>query len=68
MMEDLNQFPGDPMPVVDNWYWVVAWPGDKGQRGMYTGGTGSQMPPFVDAHFRAVGLARCWWRELRPGE
>lgn len=67
-MEDLNEFPSEPMPVVGKWYWVVQWPGDEGQRGRYTGGTGSSMPPFVDANLRAVGLARCWWRELRPGE
>ena len=67
-MADLISFPSEPMPIQGKWYWVVAWPGDEGQRGMYTGGTGATMPPFVDANWRPVGLAHCWYRELRPGE
>lgn len=65
-MDDLIKYPSNPLPVVGNWYWVVQVPGDAGQRGMYTGG--ETMPPFVDKNFRAVGLAMCWYRELRPGE
>ena len=69
-VEDLSDFimyPGEPMPVPGKWYWVAFVLGDVGQRGMYTG-TDPTLPPFVDANFRAVGLAQCWWRELRPGE
>lgn len=66
--DNLREFPSEPMPVQGKWYMVFQTPDVPGQRGMYTGNTGSSMPPFVDANFRPVGLAHCWYRELLPGE